>query len=71
MALVPRLLPVAADHPVVRVRLHGTPQPSRSILTAVRSGSGDHPAVALGLAALGEAAARDPADAPPAGDRPR
>ncbi|MUL43845.1 LysR family transcriptional regulator [Streptomonospora sp. PA3] len=56
VALVPRLLPVAADYPVVRVRLHGTPQPSRSILTAVRSGSADHPVVALGLAALAETA---------------
>lgn len=66
VALVPRLLPIAADYPVARVRLHGAAAPSRSILTAMRSGSGDHPAVARGLAVLRDIAAESAEPAVPA-----
>ncbi|RKS71809.1 DNA-binding transcriptional LysR family regulator [Actinomadura pelletieri DSM 43383] len=58
VSLMPRLAPVRADAGVVRVPLRGAPLPRRRLLTCVRRGSGARPAVAAGLAALHEAAAR-------------
>ncbi|MFC4565354.1 LysR family transcriptional regulator [Nocardiopsis mangrovi] len=56
ISLVPRLLPLAAEHDVVRVRLSGEVRPARSILTVVRSGADQHPAIRRGMAALHEIA---------------
>ncbi|RZQ60503.1 LysR family transcriptional regulator [Amycolatopsis suaedae] len=55
VCLLPRLVPVPADHAVVRVPLRGDPAPRRAIVAAVRRGSADHPAVAAVLTALREA----------------
>ncbi|MBV2365665.1 LysR family transcriptional regulator [Streptomonospora nanhaiensis] len=66
VTLAPRMLPIATAHPIARVPLHGSATPVRSILTCVRAGSADHPAVAHGLAALrevAEAAAASPRQA--------
>ena len=52
VCLLPRLVPVPADHRVTRVPLLGTTRPSRRILTCVRRGSANHPAIAAGLTAL-------------------
>ncbi|GAA1771738.1 LysR family transcriptional regulator [Streptomonospora arabica] len=60
IALVPRLLPIATEHPVVRMALDGRSVPTRSILACLRSGSAEHPAVVRGLAALREVAAAAP-----------
>lgn len=60
VCLIPRLAPVPAEHAVVRVPLHGTPVPSRRIITCVRRGSESQPAISAGLAAL-RAAADGPA----------
>lgn len=57
VSLMPRLAPIRVDAGVVRVPLHGTPAPRRRLLTCVRRGSVDNPAVAAGLAALRETAA--------------
>lgn len=51
VALVPRLAQLP-PHPVVRVPLRGDPSPARHILTSIRAGSGDQPAIAAGLHAL-------------------
>lgn len=53
VALEPRLAPVPAHHQVVRIPLR-PPAPSRHILTCVRRGSEQQPAIALGLAMLRE-----------------
>lgn len=53
VALEPRLAPVPAHHQVVRIPLR-PPTPARHILTCVRRGSEQQPAIALGLATLRE-----------------
>lgn len=66
VALIPRLARLPGGYPVVRVTLTGDHAPSRHILTGVRRGSVDHPAIAVALAALAdEAKTRSPL----AGDR--
>ncbi|MEU5833479.1 LysR substrate-binding domain-containing protein [Streptomyces diacarni] len=64
VCLVPRLMSVAGHPRVVRVPVQGSPPPFRRVLTVVRQGSEEQPAVAAGLAALRERAAvltREPA----------
>ncbi|MFC3994497.1 LysR family transcriptional regulator [Nocardiopsis sediminis] len=77
VSLVPRLLPIAAEHDIARVRLSGDVRPARSILTVIRSGASRHPAVRRGLKALdqvvyrsrhGHALDADPVDDLPALD---
>lgn len=53
ICLIPRMVPVPADHRVVRVPLTGSSRPSRRIITCVRRGSSQHPAIQAGLDALG------------------
>ncbi|SFP01879.1 DNA-binding transcriptional regulator, LysR family [Amycolatopsis arida] len=52
VCLLPRIVPVPAEHPVVRVPLHGNPRPSRRFVACVRRGAAEHPVLAAGLAAL-------------------
>ncbi|SFO85959.1 DNA-binding transcriptional regulator, LysR family [Amycolatopsis arida] len=52
VCLLPRLVPVPAEHAVVRIPLRGRPLPSRRFVACVRRGSTEHPVVAAGLAAL-------------------
>ncbi|CAL9339442.1 Hydrogen peroxide-inducible genes activator [Nocardiopsis dassonvillei] len=58
VCLLPRMVPVPADHRVVRVPLTGPFAPSRRIMTCVRRGSARHPIVRAGLEAL-DAVVRD------------
>ncbi|MFD5203927.1 LysR family transcriptional regulator [Streptomyces sp. NPDC058375] len=59
VSLLPRLAPIPAGVPVVRVPLRGAPVPARRLVTCIRMGSHEQPAVARGLAALrGAAGAR-------------
>ncbi|MQA88078.1 MAG: LysR family transcriptional regulator [Streptosporangiales bacterium] len=55
VALAPRLFEIP-PHSAVRVPLTGEPRPTRRLLTCVRRGSGGHPAIARGLAAVHAAA---------------
>lgn len=57
VALIPRLA-AAQETPGVALRIPHTDQPRRHVVTAVRSGSGQRPQIALALQALAEAAAR-------------
>lgn len=57
VCLLPRLVPIPREHPVVRVPLRGRPVPSRQVVACVRRGSAGHPVVAAGLEALRAAAA--------------
>lgn len=52
ICLIPRLVEVPTRYDVVRVPLEGEPQASRRILTFVRRGSRQHPAIVHGLEAL-------------------
>lgn len=56
IALIPRLARLPEGYRVARVPLRGDPTPSRRILTAVRRGSRQQPAIATALSALDEAA---------------
>lgn len=56
VALMPRLGCIPPEHKVVRVPLHGSPIPSRRIVTAVRCGSRDYPSIKETLDALTEIA---------------
>lgn len=56
VSLIPRMLPLHTEHQVTRLRLTGAVRPTRRILTFVRRGGGEHPAVRHGLTALREAA---------------
>lgn len=58
VALVPRWAHLPRDYPIVRIPLSEQPAPMRHILAAVRAGSSDQPAIAAGLDALREIAAR-------------
>src|SRR5262249_61137527 len=51
------------DYPIMRIPLSEQPAPMRHILAAVRAGSSYQPAIAAGLAALREIAARKREDA--------
>jgi DNA-binding transcriptional LysR family regulator len=57
IALMPRLGCIPPEHKVVRVPLHGSPVPSRRIVTAVRCGSREYPSIRETLDALGGIAA--------------
>lgn len=57
VALIPRLA-ATGDAPGVALRVPHADQPRRHVVTAVRSGSGERPQIALALRALAEAAAR-------------
>jgi DNA-binding transcriptional LysR family regulator len=65
VALVPRWAHLPSDYPIVRIPLSEEPAPMRHILAAVRAGSGCQPAIAAGLDALREIAARKQEDAAP------
>ncbi len=52
VCLIPRLAPVPATDPVVRIPLRGHPLPSRRIITCTRRGSAGQPAISAGLTAL-------------------
>lgn len=58
VALVPRLAQLPAQLAVTRIALHDQPAPSRLLSTAIRRGSGDHPAIAAAVTALHAAAQR-------------
>jgi DNA-binding transcriptional LysR family regulator len=60
VCLMPRLAPIPAHHRVVRIPLRGALAPSRTVLTCVRRGSREQPAIARGLAALAAAGERSP-----------
>ncbi|WP_153398633.1 LysR family transcriptional regulator [Ornithinicoccus halotolerans] len=60
VCLLPRLVPIPREHPVVRVPLRGRPVPARRVVACVRRGSVSHPVVAAGLEALRAAAAGAP-----------
>jgi DNA-binding transcriptional LysR family regulator len=70
VALVPRWAHLPTDYPIVRIPLSGQPAPVRHILAAVRAGSGYQPAIAAGLDALREIAARKREDAAPDNEAP-
>lgn len=57
ISLYSRLVPIPAEHAVVRVPIRGNPTPVRRLHTAVRRGSATQPAIARGLAAIREAVA--------------
>lgn len=52
VSLVPRLADLPARHRTLRIPVSAPPAPIRRVVTAVRAGSRDQPAVAVGLAAL-------------------
>ncbi len=52
VALIPRLTRLAADRRCRRIPLSGQPVPARHILTAVRRGRGEQPAIASALSTL-------------------
>lgn len=58
VGLYSRLVPIPAEHAVVRVPIHGHPIPIRRLFTAVRRGSAEQPAIARGLAAIREEVVR-------------
>jgi len=62
---VPRWAHLPSDYPIVRIPLSEQPAPMRHILAAVRAGSSYQPAIAAGLDALREIAARRREDAAP------
>jgi DNA-binding transcriptional LysR family regulator len=68
VALVPRWARLPGDYPVVRIPLSEQPAPMRHILAAVRAGSSYQPAIAAGLDALREIAARRREDGAPDGE---
>ncbi len=52
VALIPRLARLPEGYDVARVPLRGDPSPSRHLLTSIRRGSGDQPAIATALESL-------------------
>lgn len=60
VSLIPRLARLPAGDRIVRVPLRGDPAPSRHILTGVRQGSREQPAIASALRALRTIAHRRP-----------
>jgi DNA-binding transcriptional LysR family regulator len=65
VALVPRWAHLPSDYPIARIPLSEQPAPMRHILAAVRAGSSYQPAIAAGLDALRQIAARKREDAAP------
>ena len=59
VALVPRLADLPAHLPVVRVRLTGSPTPSRKLLTCTRAGGHEHPAIAAAVTELATVSLRE------------
>lgn len=59
VALVPRLASLPAHHDTRRIPVAGVPVPTRHVLTAVRAGAADQPAIAAGLTALREVKSRE------------
>ncbi|WP_280419456.1 LysR family transcriptional regulator [Nocardia carnea] len=57
VCLLPRLVPIPAEHPVVRVPLQGSVRPVRTIIAGIRRGSGEHPLIATGMHTLEAVAA--------------
>ncbi|MBB5917519.1 DNA-binding transcriptional LysR family regulator [Nocardia transvalensis] len=55
VCLLPRLVPIPDEHAVVRIPLHGSPRPTRTIVGSVRRGAAGHPLIAAGLTALRDA----------------
>jgi len=70
VALVPRWAHLPSDYPIVRIPLAEQPAPMRHILAAVRAGSSYQPAIAAGLDALRQIAARKREDATPGSETP-
>ena len=60
VCLLPRLVPIPAEHHVVRIPLRGTIRPTRRFLTSTRRGRSHHPVIKLGLEVLTELAQRRP-----------
>lgn len=60
LCLLPRLVPVPAEHQVVRVPLDGPVTPARHLVAGTRRGSAQHPLVRLGLDTLTEVARTAP-----------
>ena len=59
VALVPRLADLPAHHDTRRIPVAGRPVPTRQILTVVRAGSGDQPALAAALTTLRQVSTAD------------
>lgn len=56
VCIVPRIVPLPAEHHVVRIPLRGSAAQSRRFITDVRRGSSQHPAIHAGLTVLRTAA---------------
>jgi DNA-binding transcriptional LysR family regulator len=67
VALVPRLADLPARHDTRRIPISTPPVPIRHVITAVRAGSPDQPAIAAGLEALRHVTAAAPLGLDPAG----
>ncbi len=67
LCLLPRLVPIPAEHHVVRVPLRGAIRPTRRFLTSTRRGRCHHPLIKLGLEALAELAETGPLTPQPHG----
>ncbi|WP_280369945.1 LysR family transcriptional regulator [Nocardia wallacei] len=52
VCLLPRLVPIPDEHAVVRLPLHGSPRPARTIIGTVRRGAARHPLIAAGLSTV-------------------
>lgn len=52
VCLIPRIVPIPAEHHVVHIALSGKTVPSRRFITCLRRGSSQHPAIHAGLATL-------------------
>lgn len=63
VCLLPRMVELPAKYAVTRVPLSGEPQPSRRLLTFIRRGSRQQPAIVKGLDALRAVAAEHTQDA--------
>lgn len=61
LCLLPRVVPVPAEHHVVRIPLHGPVAPTRQFVASVRRGSSEHPLIRLGLHTLTALANQEPA----------
>ena len=65
VSLLPRLAAISSEFRVVRVPLAGHPPPRRRLLTCIRRGSREHPAISTGLDALRSVARRIDGDLSP------
>lgn len=55
VCLLPRMVPIPADHRAVRVPLTGSAAPLRRIITCIRRGSSQNPTIRAGIQALHQA----------------